>query len=185
VDPQDPEIANLNDQISEVVCQSSRKAWIDKVTCSKKQPCSVLGFTLQFIWQVCPSASKQAITFGDKNFSNPQFIAKKFNSQFTSIAAKKQDPESCKVNRDLSKKHKLGHEPFTYADTVEAIRLSSNSTAIGPDGLTSLHFKHLGPIAISYLTKLFNLSLSNADLPSIWKVAHIIHVPKIWKTLPP
>jgi hypothetical protein len=71
--------------------------------------------------------------------------------------------------RNLRYKHKLVPEfnPFTNTLTQDAIKLASNSTATGPDGLTSLHLKHLGPRGISYLTKLFNLSVNSANLPSI------------------
>jgi hypothetical protein len=48
----------------------------------------------------------------------------------------------------------------------------------GPDGLTSIHLKHLGPWAIAYLTKLYNLSVNNADLPAIWKAAVIVPILK-------
>ena len=49
---------------------------------------------------------------------------------------------------------------FTPADTKEAIRLVKSSTAIGPDGMTSLHLKKLAHGAINYLTNIFNLSIS-------------------------
>ena len=60
---------------------------------------------------------------------------------------------------------------FTSADTAEAIKSSSNSTATGPDGLTILHLKHAGPLAQDYLTELFNLSVAKATLPAVWKRA--------------
>ena len=76
--------------------------------------------------------------------------------------------------------HKIDHsfKPFTEKDVEDAIRRSSNSTAMGPDGLTALHLKHLGPSGIGFLTQLFNLSVSNADLPVIWKRASIIPILK-------
>jgi hypothetical protein len=54
----------------------------------------------------------------------------------------------------------------------------SNSTARGPDGLTTLHLKFLGPIGIAYLTTLYNLSLAHTKIPAIWKKAVIIPIPK-------
>ena len=47
-----------------------------------------------------------------------------------------------------------------------------------------LHLKQLGPPGIQYLTKLFNLSIQSADIPSIWKQAKIIHIPKVGKPRP-
>jgi hypothetical protein len=62
--------------------------------------------------------------------------------------------------------------------TTEAINKSSNLTATGPDGLTWLHLKHLGPAGISYLTNLFNLSVRDAIVPTIWKSALILPIQK-------
>ena len=44
-----------------------------------------------------------------------------------------------------------------------------------------LHIKHLGPRGISYLTHQYTLSLRHADIPSIWKQATIIQIPKVGK----
>jgi hypothetical protein len=49
---------------------------------------------------------------------------------------------------------------------------------VGPDGLTALHLKHLGPKGISYLTSLYNLSMAGADLPAVWKTANIVPILK-------
>ena len=38
--------------------------------------------------------------------------------------------------------------------------------------------KHLGPLGIRFLTHLFNLSVRKADLPAIWKSAHVIPILK-------
>ena len=65
--------------------------------------------------------------------------------------------------------------------TLQAIKACSNSVATGPDGLTMLHIKHLGPRGLQYLTHLFTLSLRSADIPAIWKQAAIIPIPKAGK----
>ena len=70
------------------------------------------------------------------------------------------------------------YSPFSEANTVDAIKACKNSTAAGPNGLTPLHLKHLGPLGIRYLTQLFNLSVQAADIPSIWKCAHVIPIQK-------
>jgi hypothetical protein len=77
-------------------------------------------------------------------------------------------------------KHPLDHSfsPFLPANTLDATLQSSTSTALGPDGLTSLHLKHLSPNGIAYLTDLYNLSLAHANLPAIWKKANIVPIPK-------
>jgi hypothetical protein len=74
--------------------------------------------------------------------------------------------------------HHLPISPFTPVLMEEAILKSNNSTATGPDGLTVLHLKHLGPAGTEYHTDLFNLSVRNAVVPAIWKTALVIPVPK-------
>ena len=69
-------------------------------------------------------------------------------------------------------------KPFAPYDVIEAIKRSKGSTAMGPDNMSMLHLKHMGPLAISFLTTLFNLSVSRADLPSIWKFSLVIPVLK-------
>ena len=53
---------------------------------------------------------------------------------------------------------------------------------MGPDNLNILHLRHLGPFGINYLTATFNLSLSGASIPAIWKSASIIAIPKPGKS---
>jgi hypothetical protein len=42
----------------------------------------------------------------------------------------------------------------------------------------AIHLKHIGPRAIACHTALFNLSVSKADLPTIWKAAIIVPIQK-------
>ena len=68
--------------------------------------------------------------------------------------------------------------PFTTSQVRAALNNSGNSTASGPDELTILHLRHLGPCGLSYLTHTLNLSIATANIPSIWKSATIITIPK-------
>ena len=52
---------------------------------------------------------------------------------------------------------------------------------MGPDGISTLHLKHLGPSGISYLTEIFNLSVSTSQIPQIWKSSIIIPLLKTAK----
>jgi hypothetical protein len=67
---------------------------------------------------------------------------------------------------------------FHFVLTEDVIRQSSSSTATGPEGLSSLHLKHLGPAGIAFLTALFNLSVRDADIPAIWKRVFVLPVLK-------
>ena len=64
------------------------------------------------------------------------------------------------------------------ADTKEAIRLVKSSTAIRPDGMSTLQFKKLAQGAINYLTNIFNLFISTGQIPEIWHKTIIILILK-------
>ena len=49
---------------------------------------------------------------------------------------------------------------------------------MGTDHINIRHLKHLGPLAIQYLTDLLNLALNHNIIPQIWKLAKIIPIPK-------
>ena len=58
------------------------------------------------------------------------------------------------------------------------IKSCRNSKAFGPDKLSILHLKQLGPWANEYITTLFNLSATTCRIPAIWKLSLIIPIPK-------
>jgi hypothetical protein len=126
------------------------------------------------------SPPNQRISFSGKIYTKSPDIAKNFLKQFTKSVNHKMDRHSITVIRNLQKKHQLdsGFQPFTCLATCDAINASKSFSAVGPDGLTAIHLKHIGPHAITYLTALFNLSVSKADLPTIWKDACIFPIQK-------
>ena len=125
----------------------------------------------------------QPITFNNSQFTNENKIATSFCKQFTTTVPHTSDPAARRVKRQLLRDHPINHtlSIFTTERVVKAIKQSSNSIAAGPDGLTMLHLKHLGPRGLDFLTHIFNLSLQSADIPSIWKRATLIPIPKAGK----
>ena len=57
--------------------------------------------------------------------------------------------------------------PFTNNQVKEALEESSSSTALSPDGLTVLQLKHLSPLDLRYLCRLYNQSYAYAQNPDI------------------
>jgi hypothetical protein len=114
------------------------------------------------------------------SFNKSPDIARGFCKQFTSIVKHKSDPRARKVRRFLKACHKLdtSYKPFTSQDTYKAIMAAKSSSSMWPDGLTAIHLKHLGMRGLAYLTCLYYLSESNADLPTMWKAAVIVPVLK-------
>ncbi|KAF2346022.1 Short-chain dehydrogenase/reductase SDR, partial [Trinorchestia longiramus] len=109
-----------------------------------------------------------------------EMFPQSFCRQFTIVPHFRRNKSSRKIFRSIHKLYLLDRSfpPFTADQTREAIKKSGTSTTAGPDNLTILHIHHLGLSDISYLTNTFNLSLPHATIPSIWKTAITITIPK-------
>ncbi|KAF2359435.1 Reverse transcriptase domain [Trinorchestia longiramus] len=176
-----PSLPYLNNNITSAISTHSRQTWIDKV-----QTHSLQQNPSQF-WSLLKSLSgkfnnqppNQPITFGNRFTTSDPIIAQSFCCQFTIVLHFRRNKSSRKIFRSIHKLHPLDRSfpPFTADQTREAIKKSGTSTAAGPDNFTILHIHHLGPLGITYLTNT-NLSLSYAPIPSIWKTAIIITIPK-------
>jgi hypothetical protein len=96
----------------------------------------------------------QPISFNSKSQTKASAIARCFCKQYVSATTHRSNPKTRKVLRNLRSKHKLDSDliPFTVQNVDFAIRASKNSTAVGPDGLTAIHLKHLGQHALAFLT---------------------------------
>jgi hypothetical protein len=178
IDPHDPKLPRINQEISEIVRCENRKAWQESVESSRHRASPDKYWRLiKILSGKSPNQSpNQPIKFGNVSYSKPKAAANRFCRQFTSVLAHKANPKSRRVMQKLKKI--ASSEQVNDFMTKAAIQESSNSTAVGPDGLTSLHLKFLGPLRIRYLTRLFNLSLSGVDIPVVWKRENIIPVPK-------
>ena len=55
---------------------------------------------------------------------------------------------------------------LTVGHVHKAIKNSKTNKSTGLDDINIQHLKYLGPIATTYLTKLFNLSLNSNSIPS-------------------
>jgi hypothetical protein len=100
----------------------------------------------------------QPVSFKGKPETKAPAIAKSFCKLYMSIVQNNSETKSRKAMRSLRAKHKLdkNFNIFTPAATLDAINSLKNSSAAGPDGLTAIHLKHLGPKAIAYMTKISN-----------------------------
>ena len=74
------------------------------------------------------------------------------------------------------RKNDLNASPqqFNAQQTIDAIKKAKASKALGPDGISTVHLKHIGPTGIQYLTDIFNISVKSGNIPSIWKTSVII-----------
>lgn len=67
---------------------------------------------------------------------------------------------------------------ITDQDVEDQLRNINPSKPPGPDDISPQILKNIIPSIIRPLTKLFNLSLSNKQLPHVWKVSNITPVYK-------
>ena len=182
-DPQNPEIANLNNRISDELDSSARSAWTERVMAATPKDNSTKFYSLlcSLSGKKTAVAPNQPIMLGNGSLSNTTSIARAFCKQLTGCTPRR--TRASRRLRRLIKRRPLDHSLllFTPVQVRKAIMASGNSTARGPDHLNILHLKHLGPTGISYLCSLFNLSLASADIPSIWKQAIIISLLKAGK----
>jgi hypothetical protein len=182
LDPHDNEIPNLNVQIEECIRVSSRQRWRDEVeSCTQKaDPSKFWALHKKLSGKSSRPPPNQPISFKGKVYTKSPDIARHFCNLFTKSVRHKSDQRFRKVRRSLLARHKLDSNftPFLPLATRDAINAAKNSTATGPDGLTAIHLKHLGPRGIIYLTSLFNLSVGGADLPAMWKAAIVVPILK-------
>jgi hypothetical protein len=88
-DPDDPEIARLNTEISSMINETSRKEWIEKVEKTNPNSTSFWSLLRNLSGKKVFQPQNQPITFKDKVFTKASDIANHFTSQFTSVAPHK------------------------------------------------------------------------------------------------
>ena len=180
--PTDPEISALNRQITSITRKEAAQTWREKLSKSSHKS------NLKHFWALMRSLSgkrtnpspNQPINFGAKTLTKKQSIANRFNKQFTAITTHRSEPGTRKIIRRIHQHHKIdtNFSPFSPDSVEAAIKNSRNSTAEGPDQITMLHLKHLGPAGITYLCNIFNNSVKSISIPAIWKRAVIVPIPK-------
>ena len=127
------------------------------------------------------SKVKERINFikkGDQIFSGDKNIADGFNSFFASIFSKNDDD----LGIDLQDGEVLGNVNSLSSfeikiDTVgKLIKSLDINKSLGPDGISSRILKE-GLDSISYaLTKIFNKSLTDSEVPVDWKIANVVPI---------
>jgi hypothetical protein len=176
--PTDPAVEALNHNITELIAENKKSLWGEKVGAAGSRPdaSKYWSFLCGLSGKKVSVPPNQPISFGSKSIYNPRIISQKFIRQY--VPYPKSDALTRKVQLKLHADHPLDHTftPFTPALTEDALRKSSSSMATGPDGLTSLHLA--GPVGISYLTDVFNLSVKDAVIPAIWKSARVLPILK-------
>ena len=96
------------------------------------------------------------------------------NRQFTPAPESKPSKEFRNTLRKLRQKNPEETYEITEEQTAKAIKASKASKAIGPDGISPLELKKLGPNAIKFLTHTICQTVNKATIPKTWKTGRII-----------
>ena len=167
LNPTDETLNGLNKQIQKRVVEDKRTKWqsaVDK--CDHRTGISHLWRHVKGLSGKQPH--NKGVRIADKTYLDPKMIANKFTCPVTPPPICLTGDES---ERQLKRQfHQLtltGTPSFTPADTKEEIRLAKSSTAIGPDGMSTLRLNKLAQGAINYLTNIFNLSFSTGQIPEM------------------
>ena len=176
----DPALPGLEQRTARAISESARRTWTTTLESSNHRLNSTRYWSLlkSLTGKAKRQPVNQPISFKRRKthtVSKKRLVADSFCHQFTSITNTNRNSDRRPILR-LIKKRRLDHffRPFTNALVREALDRSGTSTAAGPDHLNILHLRNLGPAGISFLCHLFNLSISCANIPSIWKTAIII-----------
>ena len=169
----DPRLKDLNKNIDTKIREHKQQKWKDHL--DSCQPNSKkLWTTIKNLNSQPPQPNNQGIKFNNKIHHNPRKLAQKFNSQYTPHSDKKPKQKSRKVLRHLKVQPADPKVKISTAQVREAIKKAKNSKALGPDDISPIMLKHLGPKGIRFLTNIFNTCVNTATIPSIWKVGRII-----------
>jgi len=180
--PDSEELAELNRDILTEINTHKHEKWISKIKDINKTCSSKLFKLVKNLSGKNTTNENQAIKFKGKYISSAYGIANAFNKQYCSIIRHTTSNTHRKIWKD-NKKFELNDDiKITEDQTKEAIKKAKASKAIGPDKMSNLHLKHLGPKAVEYLTKIFNLSLSRSVIPDIWKKSVVVPLLKPGKS---
>ena len=167
-----PELPRLNKDIQKRICEHNRQKWRDFVeNMDHKTDITKLWRTIKGIdGRAKRTAENEAISFNGISFSSSTQLAAKFNKQFNTsklVGRHSSSRETQLVTRETKRKPMEMAETFTADIVTRAIKSCRNSKKFGPDKLSIFHLKNLGPRAIEYITALFNLSVTNCQIPAI------------------
>ena len=171
--PADPRISEINTRINNTIKQHRQDKWLD--TLKECDPGSKkLWDTIKSLNNPGKTPPNLSVKFNNTHYSKPSKIANMLNSQYTPPSSTKPTKAFRKLMRDIKKKSTDSEVIITIEQTKRAIKKAKCSKAVGPDGLSPIMLKYLGPAGLAYLTRLYNNVLNQSIIPPLWKVGRII-----------
>ena len=177
--PTSARLHDLNAEISREFARYRKEKWYDAML-----SCNTYTGPGRY-WRIVNSlkggfaSAKSAVDFGKGPVVEPKLIAAGFNAMFLHAVPHQVSKVRKKRCRKVILRKQLGDAPvFSAIEVFKAIKAMKSKRSAGPDGLSMLQLKHLGPKAIGHLCAIFNASVSRCWIPAIWKTAHIVPLPK-------
>ena len=183
-------MAALNQQIDREIRESKQAHWRAKV--EKINTNSDLGGLWKLAKALTSDTSQSAapnrkLAFPFRTGNCLVAAASGFNRLFNSAAPNPPLPAltSRRIRRHLrTSRRNLEDSPiFTTEAVATAIAGFKSSPAVGPDGLSIILLKHLGPLGLAFLATMLSQSVRTATLPVAWQQANIVPLPKKGKDL--
>ncbi|KAH7711067.1 putative reverse transcriptase - house mosquito [Aphelenchoides avenae] len=180
--PHSPRIVELNAQITDAIASEKRAQWQAHVeSMDFRKDASRLWRTIKSLDGKPFNPPNGPVSFSGVQHARADRLADLFNKQYTRVRPHDRDPLMRRTVRKVKRTPLEDAPQFTTVDVAAAIRRAKNSKAAGPDGITMLHLKHLGPLGLERLTDVINVSLACCSIPAIWKRSTIIPLPKAGK----
>ncbi|KAH7720537.1 hypothetical protein AAVH_12070 [Aphelenchoides avenae] len=177
-----PRIVELNAQITDAIASEKRVQWQAHVeSMDFRKDASRLWRTIKSLDGKPFNPPNGPFSSSGVQHTRADRLADLFNTQYTRVRPHDRDPLMRRTVRKVKRTPLEDAPQFTIVDVAAAIRRAKNSKAAGPDGITMLHLKHLGPLGLERLTDVINVSLACCSIPAIWKRSTIIPLPKAGK----
>lgn len=183
-DPTNAQLPDMNANINLGIKKNKQKKWIEKVETCARKPKELWDLVRVLSGKRNPKSPNSSIAF-DENVPSTSSadIAHNFNRQFTSVVEVCSKKRTRLIIREVRNRVVEEEERVSFGvDVVRStLKLMKNSKSFGPDAISMIHLKNLGPLAMDYLTCLMNLSLQTGEIPSIWKTSTVIPLIKAGK----
>ena len=171
--PADDRLPEINKNIDKQIQKHKNTQWIKHL--DSCQPGSKkLWNTIRALNNNPSQPNNQGIHFDNKFSNEPKKLSDLFNSQYTPPCKDQNSKQFRNTLRNIKKRPKSPLINISTSQVSKAIKKSKNSKALGPDEISPIMLKHLGPHGIKHLTNLFNNVVNTATIPYLWKIARII-----------
>ena len=172
------QISELNKKIQNEVRKFRSDRWMQFVEENSRLTTGKIWKALGRITGKRSPQANVALKFDGKAVTKPQKAANKLNRFLVTSCKHETSRKTRQLKRKASKIVATGEVLVSINEVHDAIKKMSNSRAIGPDEMASVHLKHFGPEALSFLAFLIQRSFSTPRIPSNWKNAKVTPLQK-------